>query len=61
MPGARRVRKGQTGKGKPAQVRKGGASGSGPDKYDGRSNMQAGTPKNQPKQVGGKGVVVESY
>lgn len=35
--------------------------GAGPDKYDGRENMSAGSPKDQPKEVSGKGVVIKTY
>lgn len=62
MPGARRKRKGQTGVGKPAQVRKPSVSGSGPDRYDGRSNMKAGEPSPQnPKERADKATFVKTY
>lgn len=43
MPGARRVRKGQTGRRPNSQINGGGSSGK-PDTYDGRKNTNAGTP-----------------
>lgn len=44
MPGARRTRKGQTGKRPSAQIRAGGVAAGRPDGYDGRANTNAGTP-----------------
>ena len=62
MPGARRVRKGQTGVGRNAQIRTGAPqNGNGVDKYDGRANTNAGSPKAQPKEFSGKGTVVKTY
>jgi hypothetical protein len=61
MPGARRVRKGQTQVGKDAQVRNSGAGqgGGGPDNFDGTKNTNAGTPKDQPKQFNESGRVIK--
>lgn len=64
MPSARRVRKGQTGKAPNAQIRGGGAGaqgGGGPDKYDGRSNLAAGSPKAQPPTRDDKAATVKTY
>ena len=44
MPGARRVRKGQTGRGPDSQIRRGtGREGNGPQTFDGASRTTAGT------------------
>ena len=44
MPGARRKRKGQTGRGPDSQIRGGaGREGNGPQSFDGASRKDAGT------------------
>jgi len=49
MPGARRTRKGQTGKRPSAQVKKdAGRDASGVDSYDGRANTAAGSKGKEP-------------
>ena len=62
MPGARRVRKGQTGKGANAEVRRGGGrDGNGVDKFDGRANLQSGTKKPETRKTSASGKRVETY
>lgn len=50
MPGSRRTRKGQTGKGKSSEAPAGKTwdKKSGPDEHDGRENLQAGSKGKEP-------------
>lgn len=61
MPGARRVRKGQTGRGPNAQIKRGGdgTNSSGPEKYDGRENKRADMYETKRYEAEGKAFVVK--
>lgn len=63
MPGARRTRKGQTQVGPSKQIRGDGAgyaASSGPDRYDGKANKNAGTKLNPEIPTRAKGIVVNT-
>lgn len=53
MPGSRRAKKGQTGKGKNSEAPAGKTwdKKSGPDEHDGRENLQAGSKGKEPRPV----------
>lgn len=62
MPGARRVRKGQTGKRPSAEINRGGGrDGNGVDKFDGRANLQSGTKKPETREGLKSGKVIPTY
>ena len=60
MPGARRVRKGQTGRAPNSQIKSGGVSAGAPDSYDGRETMRRNEPTPPKPDYQGPGVVVKT-